>query len=251
MDINTQITYRFPYKWAIDGMPGHPIVNPLMKAIIEDNITEMYSLVKDGASIYKLDQGTLGRVLFNKISDIRIAKFFIDCGARGYYEGMYSRMYNELYDDYGYLSGGLALAYYGKSYNVFKLLAENGFSRTSMCFSGHGMDLLKVINQRDDVEALKVLLENGFSRNEIEWTISRNSSSKCGKFLYDNPVIHRKSAALDPLLSKSIPYPSLNTPKFLHKKENKIKIDDYEDRVKAQKSFLNSIGTEERNKLQR
>lgn len=117
---------------------------------------------------------------------------------------------------YGYLSGSLALAYYVNSYNVFNMLAENEFSR-----------------------------------DEIEWTFSKNSSSKCSKFLYDNPVIHRKSAVLEPLLSKSIPYSSLNTPKFLHKMENKIKIDDYEDRVNAPKSFLKSISTEGRNKLQR
>lgn len=61
VNMNSPINYPFPYKWSSDGMSGQPIVNPLMKAIIEENITEMYSLVKNGASIHCLGEGTLGR----------------------------------------------------------------------------------------------------------------------------------------------------------------------------------------------
>lgn len=249
--MNSPINYRFPYQWSNDGMSGKPSVNILMKAIIEENIPEMYSLVEKGASVYQLDQETLGRVLFHKITNYEIAKFFIDCGIRGYSKGMYSAFYNECYDEYGYCSGGLALAYYYKSMKVFKLLAENGFERTSFCFNGRGGELLDLIIQRDDIEALRVLLENGFSRTEVEWKISKNNYSRCGKYLLDNSVIHRKSAALEPCLSKSIPYPTLTTPKILHGRENKNKIADYEDRINAQKFFLNSISSEERKNLRR
>lgn len=247
--MNSQINYQFPYQWSTDGLPGHPSVNLLMKAIIEENISEMYSLVEKGASVYQLDQVTLSRVLFHKITNYEIAKFFIDCGVRGYHSGMYSAFYNECYDGNGYCSGGLALAYYHKSMKVFELLAKNGFEKTSICFNGRGEELLDLIIQRDDTEALRILLENGFNRKEIEWKISKGNGSRCGRFLFENPVVHRKSAALEPLLKREIPIPSLKTPKILHKRENQELMLDYQDRIDAKNKFIGSLGSGELNRL--
>lgn len=247
--MNSQINYKFPYQWSTDGLPGQPVVNLLMKAIIEDDIPEMYSLVEKGASVYQLDQVTLSRVLFHKITNFEIAKFFLDCGVRGYYSGMYSAFYNECYDGEGYCSGGMALAYYHKSMKVFELLAKNGFEKTFVCFGGRGSELLDLIIQRDDVEALRILLENGFNRSNIEWKISKYDGSRCGRFLLSNPVVHRKSASLEPLLIKGIPTPSLKTPKMFHKKENQEIMADYQDRVEARERFLKSLSESERNRL--
>lgn len=246
VNMNSPINYPFPYKWSSDGMSGQPIVNPLMKAIIEENITEMYSLVKNGASIHCLDEGTLGRVLFNKITNYQIAKFFVDCGGRGYF--INHKMYKECYDDYGYISGGMALAYYYNANNVFKILAENGFKTTSICFNGQGFDLLDLIKRRDDVNALKFLLENGFNRSHIEWEF-KNCSGYCSKFLLDNPVVHRKSSVLEFDLCADIRMPNLKTPKFLHKKENNLILEDYKDRINAKRKFLNSISEEDRKNI--
>lgn len=250
MDINSPINYPFPYRWDSDGMPGRPVVNRLMKAIIEENISEMYSLVRNGASILLLEQGTLGRVLYYKITNYDIAKFFVDCGARGYFDGFDNAMYNECYDDYGYTCGGTALAYYRNAKDVFKLLAENGFDKTSLCFDGADLiDLLDLIKQNDDADSLLVLLENGFSRRDIEWAMRNSSANRCKTLLANNPVIHRKTAALESNLTSAIPEPHLKTPKFLHKKENDILIADYKDRLDARKRLLDSLSPKDRKRV--
>lgn len=245
MDINQPINYIFPYHWS--GMKGQPIINRLMKAIIEENISEMYSLVHNGASINCLDQETIGRVLFNKISNHEIAKFLIYCGARGYYDG--NRFYNECYDDNGYRSGGMALAYYYNCLNVFELLAENGFNKTSICLNGHLFELLELIVRNDDADALKLLLENGFSRIEIEWAISKEGSSRCSRLLRENPVIHRKSAALEGCLIREIKAPQLKTPKLFHKKENQMLIADYQDRIAARDNLMQAISPQDKKRM--
>lgn len=243
MGVNDLINYKFPYRWSSEGMYDRPKVNLLLKAIIEEDFTEMYSLVKKGASIYKLDQSTLGRVLFEKINNISIAEFFIDCGARGYNDNMSCSMYNELYDEYGYCSGGMALAYYRNNYDMFNLLASNGFSKSYICFNGRGVDLLDLIKQRDDAEALSCLLKYSFPRQEIEWKFDKTMNTRCGRFLIEHPIVYRQSAALDPGIfrCKEISYPELKTPKFLHKRENQLLIADYEDKVKVREMMLSKI----------
>ena len=71
-NLDATISYNWKWSWKISGKP---VVNRLMKAIIEQNIQEMYSLVQKGAHIEALEEYTLGRILYINIKSFDIFKY--------------------------------------------------------------------------------------------------------------------------------------------------------------------------------
>lgn len=255
IDINKPIPYRWQWKWI--DMPGVPVVNPLMKAIIERNIPEMYALVQRGASLKALDKYTLKRVLWQHIKDVRIFKFFVDQGARYYWRDLdnISSMIDECTNDIGYSSGTVAWAYYCGAYDVFELLLSCGYINKYICFNGaqdKTTDLIKVIFERNDVNAVKLLMEYGLSRSEIENKYNENYyyDNPCYQYIINNIVFHRKSYVLNNRLFYQIPQPELIKPGLFNKKKvlayNEALMEDYRDQLRVQQEFMSRLTPEQK-----
>ena len=80
MDINSPISYKFPYAWNSENMPGTPKVNLLLKELIERNYVRAKSLLEHGATFKGIDNTTLRRCLFEFLEDYKLIKFMIDNG---------------------------------------------------------------------------------------------------------------------------------------------------------------------------
>lgn len=211
-NLDAPIYYNFPWSWSESCLGRKPVINPLMKAIIEQNISEMYSLINRGAKIEALDRLTLQKTIWYHIKNIKIFQFFIDNGARGYYQQGYfvndkiSRLIENCVNDHrdGYSAATVAWAYYCGAYDVFELLLSNGYFGKNICFDGaknQSTDLIKVIFERNDVNTIKMLMEYGCPRSEIDngYNAYHYSDNPCYQYVMNNIVYHRKSYVIIPI----------------------------------------------------
>ncbi len=243
-DINETISYKWVFGWSVEGMPNpKPIVNRLIKAIIEGDVSEMEFLYKKGASLKKTDTDTFQRVLFHVISKYDTIKWLVN-------HGMTSENTVNCIGVDGYIWGLLARAWYVKAYDVMEILAYYGFYRLCYCINGKAWDALELIFQKDDIQAMKILKEHGFIEDVdylygYPYPILRRKypQSKVTLYLEEHPIIKRKSVGLDNFKFRTIPEPNLEKEGVFFKKNikerNKLKIADYEDRIRAQKEYLN------------
>lgn len=252
MDINEQINYRWPFGWDSENMsPEIPVVNRLLKAMIEKNVDEMNRLFSAGATIKGIDKGTFQRTLYHLLEDYSVIKCLIDHGFIGAY-GEYED-YQKCLEPAAYFWGLPIRAWYIGRYDVFELLAQNGFGELGLCSSGKGYRGEELIIKKNDVKAVKILMENGYPRTEFLCYENTYPQSEVIRFLQKNPVIHRKTIMLDSWKFKEIPRPKLEKAGFFNRKsieqKNAILMEDYEDRVLAQKKLKESLGIEKYNSI--
>ena len=249
-NLDATISYNWKWSWKISGKP---VVNRLMKAIIEQNIQEMYSLVQKGAHIEALEEYTLGRILYINIKSFDIFKFFIDNGCRGYWDDKKSSLLNNVLNENFYNSSPMSMAYYREAYDVFELLIKNGYGNDYLTDRNNEcINFLKLIMERQDINAIKILMDHGFNRNEIleRGYYDKYIGTPCYEFLRQNIPYHRKSFVINTKLMYTIPQPELEKPRLFNRKKvenkNKALIDDYQDMLRVQKEFMDSLSPEQR-----
>lgn len=252
MNINDSISYNWPFKWDAENMAQkNPIVNPLLKAMIEKNVVEMNMLFSKGATIKAIDQHTFERALFHLLDDYDVIKCLVVHGFIGMYGDF--EYYDKCLEPETYSWGILARAWYLGNYDVFELLAKSGFSNMYICTRGEGYHGEELIIRRNDLNAAKVLLENGYNRKEFLYYQNKYPESDVINYLLENPIIHRKTIALDNWKFEEIPKPRLEKPGFFNKKRieenNALLMKDYEDRVEAQKRFKIELGVDRWNQI--
>lgn len=241
--INEAIPYKWTFGWTRENMTNpEPIVNSLLKAIIERDISRMESLYQTGASLAKSDKETFQRILFYVIDDYDTINWLIN-------HGMTSTNTRDCIGVDGYIWGLLARAWYVKAYAVMELLAYYGFDWLIFCINGKGFDARRMIFEKDDIRAMKILKEHGFIE-DVDYELGFSYStyrreypeSKVTAYLNENPIIKRKSVGLDNYKFRKIPQPELEKENIFNRKKvrerNEIKMADYNDRVRAQKEYL-------------
>lgn len=233
-NINEAIPYKWTFGWSIENMSNpKPIVNRLIKAIIEGDISQMEYLYKHGASLRKTDKETFQRVLFYVISECDTISWLVN-------HGMTSENTRDCIDIDGYIWGLLARAWYVKAYDVMELLAYYGFDWLSFCINGKVWNAERLIFKNDDICAMKILKEHGFIEN-VE-NLYEYPRSKVTDYLKEHPLIKRKSVGLDGFKFSQIPEPTLEKGRVISRKKvrekNELKIADYNDRLRAQKEYL-------------
>lgn len=252
MDVNDSISYKWPFEWDAENMGQEaPVVNPLLKAMIEKNVTEMNRLFSEGATIQAIDKSTFERALFHLLDDYNVIKCLVDHGFIGMYGDF--EYYDKCLEPETYSWGTLARAWYLGNYEVFELLAKSGFSNMYICSRGEGYYGEELIIRKNDLKAAIILLENGYNKKEFLDYQNKYPQSNVINYLLAHPVIHRKTLALDNFKFKEIPCPRLEKPGFFNRKRveesNNLLIKDYEDRVEAQRQFKNELGEEKWNQI--
>ena len=247
MDINEPIQYFWKWGWA--GMSeGKPIVNRLLKAMLDHDVVEINRLFSRGARLSKCNQDTLGRCLFIVMDDYDVIKTLIDHGFSAlYYDSEFSEE-DTCYDGEGYCWGYPGRAWYLQAYKVFELLVQNGFKNMSFFSKGEVYSVDRVIFKKNDVNIAKILLENGYSRKEMERFAEKNPNSKVSLFLEKNPLVPRKTIAISDYKYREYPKPEIVKPGILFRKmiqqENELLLADYNDFISTQKKYIESIGYE-------
>lgn len=247
-NINEPIAYNWTFGWSVDGMSNpKPIVNRLLKAIIEKDTSQMEDLYRKNATLEEINKETFERVLYHVIDTYDVISWLVK-------HGMSSDVFSYCIEPDGYIWGLIARAWYLHAYDVMDLLAYHGFDRLSFCINGKGWNIESLIFERDDVRAMKILKEHGYIEDEdyvygYPYPIYRRQypNSKVTAYLEENPIIIRKSMGLDNFKFHKIPKPELERETLFHRKEirkrNEIKIVDYNDRIRAQKEYLKVFST--------
>ena len=254
MDINAEIKYDWKYGWDPNGLSEpRPRMNLLLKAILEKNVPEMERLFEKGATLEKANQETLMRVVFEVLDDYKVMKCMTEHGFQGF-DGVFEG-FRSLGAD-GFFWDLLARAWYLRKYDVFELVAANGFDNgISYCIAGEGYDVDKIIVAKGDVRAAKILLEYGFPREDLERCKSRYPDSPVIRYLQENPVVKRKIGALDNMRYRKIKEPYLEKPGLFGRKKviqkNEWLMADYKDRIEAQEKLRLYLGEERWNKIKK
>lgn len=247
MNINGQIAYEWRLGWSGMSEPK-PVVNRLIKAILEKNVPEMERLFACGAEIKACNEGTFGRTLFYVLNNYAVINSLVQHGFTAIYPYSGFRDNFECYDSDGYCWGCLGRAWRLGAYDVVRLLAQNGFKATQIHYKGDVYYVEELVFANDDIKTTKILLENGFFRKTIEEISSRYPNSKVTYFLQENAVIHRETIALSNFKYSEYPKPKLKKPGLFNKKRvkayNDMLMADYYDYIRAHNQFVNSIGVE-------
>lgn len=251
MDINEPILYKWTLGWDKEGMVNpNPTVNRLLKAMIEKNVGEMERLFRQGASLKKTDKETLHRVLYHVLDDYEVIACLVQHGFISYngsfLTGSDYYVEDECWNPHGYRSGLPGRAWSLKSYKVVKLLVDNGFENMSFTAMNQFYNAERLCFQNNDIETIKWLVENGKPINHYDTLWREYPNSIVTQYLENIPIIKRRSLLLDPLLFDTIPEPELIKAGFFSGKAVKEKnariLANHEDRVAAQKRFIEKIG---------
>lgn len=243
-DINAPIPYRWNLGWG-SGVCGKPIVNPLLKAVIESDIAEMDRLAALGATLHACDANTLRRVLHHKVTSYVVMKWLLRHGlSRVDPDPVRLDAQSSLCPN-GYSWGLIGRAYYLKAYEVMDLLAAHGF-REFYCYDpmwSDGWEADKHILRNGDERGLKILLENGYVFED-----SRFYRPYFQRYVMERPQVRRKSIGLDFCnTGREVPLPAYErVPLIFGRREAQARNarlrEDYEDRVRARREFLQCHG---------
>lgn len=251
--INEPIYYNWKLGWG-DGIgSSQPIVNPLLKAIIEKDVNEMDRLFAAGASLKKCDQTTFRRALFHVIDSYPVMCRLVKHGFSRIGHDIDSLGNNGINDQEcltpgGYRWGVIARAYYLGAYDVMDLLASHGFNHFNCYTEGwaDSEDMDYVIFKKDDRKAIQILLENSYDIGVGPFY------RRCyEKYVINQPQVRRKSIGLEDNIFRITPQMrSLEkVPLIFGRKEaiyrNSRRREDYEDRVRAFNEFKATYGSEE------
>ena len=248
--IDEAISYTWTLGWGEQLSKWKPIVNRLLKAIIEENVAEIDALLAEGASLKACDSITLRRVLYHVADNYPVMARLVANGVSRIGNDIDTIGNNGINDvkcltPSGYRWGLTARAYYLKAYDVMDLLAANGFDDFA-CYDNGWDETWEAddhILRTGDEKGLKILLENGYV-----FSCSPFYRSQYEKYVLNRTQVKRKTAGLDPLKFKNAA-PQLSyeeEPLLFGRKEAKARNarrrEDYEDRVRALKEFRDAFG---------
>lgn len=147
----------------------------------------------------------------------------------------------------GYLWGLTARAYYLKAFDVMDLLTAHGFDNFTCYDQGwsSSWDADDHILRTGGPKRLKVLLENGY----VIGTFTVYERRHYENYVLGRPQVRRKTIGSDSCkFSKSVPAPKYeDEPLIFGRKEAKARNarrrEDYEDRVRAHREFVQAFGS--------
>ena len=123
-EINEPIAYNWTLGWSVDGMSNpKPIVNRLLKAIIEKDICQMENLYRKDATLEEANKETFERILYHVIDTYDVINWLVQ-------HGMSCDVFSYCIEPDGYIWGLMARAWYLHAYDVMDLLAYHGFNET-------------------------------------------------------------------------------------------------------------------------
>lgn len=252
-NINEPIPYNWKLGWGDEIGSSQPIVNPLLKAIIEKDVNEIDRLFAAGASLKACDQTTFRRVLYHVIDSYPVMCRLVKHGFSRIGHDIDSLGDNGINDQEcltpgGYRWGVIARAYYLGAYDVMDLLASHGFNQFNCYTEGwaESEDMDYIIFKKDDKRAIQILLENSYDIG-----IGPFYRRCYEKYVINQPQVRRKSIGLeDNIFRKTPQMRSLEkVPLIFGRKEviyrNNRRREDYEDRVRAFEEFKAAYGVEE------
>lgn len=223
MDINSPISYKFPYVWNSENMPGTPKVNLLLKELIERNYTRASSLLAHGATLKGIDDTTFRRCLFEFLEDYTLMKFLADNGLNG----IYWSEQTECIDRAGYCWSLPGRAFVLGNRRLLDLLFTNRFKPGTFWKNGRVYSLENYAMQNNHFQLIEILLSHGCPKNELtRWVDACDmNSSKSYQYVIGNPDIQWKSYGLG-ALEKDIPMPKKPVLKPLMFKKTKQRLAD-------------------------
>lgn len=204
MDINQQINYKYPYRWDNKGMPGKPIVNRLLKALIEDNLSEAQRLINAGASLQKIDNTTFEHSLFHLLENYKTVKFMTDNGLNHIFFP-----YLKCLDGGGYQWDLTGRAYYLNNRNVLELLFSKGFEPGQFWKGDNTYYIDKYAMQNHNTVLIDIMLSHGYPKRSLLSTT--NYGTEAYQYVENAIVMNWKSYGLGDL-DREICRP--NPPKF-------------------------------------
>ena len=268
--IDEPISYRWPYSW--EGMPGKPVVNRLLAAIIEGDILKMKYLFSQGADIFSSEGDTRHRVLFEIANNYEIMKCLVDNGMTLLYRDKNHRKMptasgwsvteGECLDWRGRTWGLMGSAYWYGAYDVLELLAANGYDDYGTTRSFYFLDdgefetLDYDMMCRRDYRGLQIQMEHGYRFYKYP-----GSADRYRWYVLEEPQVIRKSIGLDYHARFGTVYDPgseenhleghywwcryEDVPLIFGRKEaierNKRREEDYYDRLRAQRDFLSAM----------
>lgn len=249
-NINSPIPYQWRLGWG-EGVGGQPIVTPLLKAVIEKNLPEMERLAAQGASLKASDKTTLRRILFHVADCYPVMEWLVKHGVSRIGHDLDVNGNNGINDAQclspaGYSWGLTARAYYLKAYDVMDLLAAHGFDNFTCYDLGwdEAWEADDHILRKGDAKGLKVLLENGYVFQDFPFYRKYYELYVLGR-----AQVRRRTIGLDHCkFSKSVPSPRYeDEPLIFGRKEAKARNarrrEDYEDRARAHREFVQAYGS--------
>lgn len=255
MNINAPIRYNFPYAWDKENMYGVPIVNLLLKELIERNYPRAKTLLEHGATFKGIDSSTFGRCLFEFAEDYKMMKFLVDNGFNGI--NCYLEIFREGREcidraGYGWSLTGRALAL--KNRNLLDMLFANRFVPGQFWKNGKNFDMVKYAMNNDYIELIEILLSHGYPRQKLAFWIDNGarSNSKSYQYIMSSPVVQWKSYGLGDLEKEiSIPEKPVFKPLMLSRTKERLteeynrNVDYYQREVQAKKAYIQTLSKED------
>lgn len=163
MDINSPITYKWPYDQYVQA---ERIVNPLIAAMIEGDSKKLEALFKMGATIDGADWSTFKAALYHCLNNYPLIKCLVNNGLVSDPSKHFDRF--ESLDNKGYECPLLYRAWMLNNYDVMELLLANGFKETRYIWMRGLTELERVdsdltvkVQERNDVRAIALLKKYG------------------------------------------------------------------------------------------
>lgn len=238
--LDQPISYTWTLGWS--GMSGKPIVNLLLKAIIDKNCPMIDALFAHGASLKACDAKTLQRVLWHVVDNYPIMSRLVANGLSRVGNDVNLSGDNGINEPFclsisGHRWGLIGMAYHRKAYDVMNLLAANGFCDFK-CGSRDIWYADSRILSTADEQGIKILLENGYILLD----------SKYESIILERSQVRRKSVGLDPnKFNTHMPLVSYEKEPILFgraaaKTRNARRREDHEDRLRALNEFQKNFG---------
>lgn len=253
--IDEPINYNWQLGWGEGIGEPYPVVNRLLKAIIDKDVNEIDKLFAAGASLKNCNKATFQRVLYHVVDSYPVMCRLVKHGFSRIGHDIDSLGDNGINDQEcltpgGYRWGVIARAYYLGSYDVMDLLASHGFNKFNCYTEGWAeseyMDY--IIFKKDDRKAIKILLENSYNNWDGLFY------GRCyEQYVLNQPQVRRKSIGLEGNIFRITPQmmPLEQVPWIFGRKEaiyrNNRRREDYEDRVRAFNEFKLAYGAENYN----
>lgn len=243
-----QIDQAIPYTWTLGwNMPKHkPVVNLLIKAILDQNCTAIDDLLARGASLKCCDLLTLRHALFHVAGNYSVMARLVANGLSRVGTDVDFHGDNGINDPtcvspVGGRWGLIGRAYYLEAYDVMNLLAANGFDDYKCYEPGWDESWYADFHilRTEDRRGIQILMENGYVLDR-----------RYEHLVLERSQIRRKSVGLDPWKFRTdMPRPWYEDEPLLFGRasaqaRNARRREDYEDRIRALKEFRETFGSE-------
>lgn len=250
-NINEPIPYNWTLGWG-RGCTGRPVVNRLLKAVLDNDVDEMDRLFAQGATLRACDPTTYKRVLYHVAGNYPVMVRLVQHGLSRV--GRDAERYGDngtnplqCMTPSGCFWGLIARAYRLGAYNVMELLARNGFNEFDYYDKGWP-DVRRAdveMLQSGDERAIRILLEHSYDR----WDAGPFYRRQYENYVVNRTQIRRKSIGLDDCKFYNGPGSPRyeEVPLLFGRKDaqarNARRREDFEDRVRAYREYKASFGS--------